>query len=357
MFRKKQNAERVAETHDVSPRAVASHSAHPSNHTHEDHAMFSSARPNGERVLESMLILITASLACVMYFTTGAKVVVLNLFFLPVVLAGFFLGRYRAGVLALLAVVSATIVSVTDPSHFGSLNSPLIVALSITLWGSVLGLTSLLVGTLADERDAKTVEAHEAHVGVVEVLSRYLQSANPHLENRAKQVAKISEEVARRMRLSPKEIDDIRLAALMIDMENIEITARVIRKAVGELEDQNSEERTFHGTDLVRSLGSVLSGAFPLLLNQTHSTTERNYNSHDVPFGARIIRTVRAYVQLASDPWHGDGHSVSEVLEELRSDIDSDHHPAVLHALEEVLATGGRAPATSGKSELAAVSS
>ena len=76
--------------------------------------MNQSQRSNtSDRLLETMLVLITASLACVMYFMADMKIVVLNLFFLPVVLAGFFMGRYRAGVLALLSVISATIVSVT----------------------------------------------------------------------------------------------------------------------------------------------------------------------------------------------------------------------------------------------------
>ena len=260
---------------------------------------------NQELTLEIMLVLVTAGISCLLYHTEAMKVVVLNLFYLPIVLAGFFLGRYRAGVLALLAVVTATIVICVDFAGFGTINSPVAIGLTVTLWGSVLGLTALLVGTLCDDRDARRVEAHEAQVGVVEVLSRYLQSANPVLESRAKRVAALSEQVAKKMRLSAREIDDIRVAALLMDMENIEITARVIRKAVGNLEDDSLKQRTFHGTELVQSLGTVLTGAFPLLLNTTEEAAAAE--GHSLPFGARIIRTVRAYETMESDPWqHGD---------------------------------------------------
>lgn len=315
---------------------------------------------NSELMLELMLVLITASIACVLYHTASMKIIVLNLFYLPVVLAGFFLGRYRAGILALLSVVTATIVICLDLADFGSMNSPLAVAISVTIWGAVLGLTALLVGTLCDEKDARKVEAHEAQVGVIEVLSKYLQSANPELETRAKRVAQLSEEVAKRMRLSSKEIDDIRVAALLIDMENIEITARVIKKAVGELEDRgNSGQRTFHGTELVQSLGSVLTGAFPLLLNQANSGNSDA--APPLPFGARIIRTVRAFVQLESDPWeHGD-RSLDGLVDELQADIEVEHHPAVMHALRQVV-TGVETPSTiaigsqrSGRAEAANV--
>jgi hypothetical protein len=302
---------------------------------------------NQERTLEIMLVLVTAAISCLLYHTEAMKIVVLNLFYLPIVLAGFFLGRYRAGVLALLAVVTATIVICMDFSNFGTMNSPVAIALCVTLWGSVLGLTALLVGTLCDDRDARRVEAHEAQVGVIEVLSRYLQSANPALESRAKRVAALSEQVARKMRLSAKEIDDIRVAALLMDMENIEITARVIKKAVGALEDDTLKQRTFHGTELVQSLGTVLTGAFPLLLNTSEDAAAAE--GHTVPFGARIIRTVRAYETMEADPWqHGD-KSPEAFIVELQSGIDVDHHPAVLHALRLVV-TGREAPAATGAS-------
>jgi HD-GYP domain-containing protein (c-di-GMP phosphodiesterase class II) len=292
-----------------------------------------------ERILEIMLVLVTLGLACLLHATTAVKLMVLNLFYLPVVLAGFFLGRYRAGVLALLSVVVATIVVMSDLHGFMSDMTPLMVAIAVTLWGAVLGLTSLLVGTLCDDRDSKATEAHEAHVGVVEVLARYLQSANPTLQHRALRVAQLSELVARRMRLSAKEIDDIRVAALLVDMENIEITARVIRKAVDELEDSHDiEQRTFNGTELVQSLGSALKGAFPLLLAQT-AHAPGDVNGAEVPFGARIIRAVRALVQLTDSSWDRSNLSPQHALDDLRTDVDADYHPAVLHALEEVLAT------------------
>ncbi|MCA9026415.1 MAG: hypothetical protein KDA86_14505 [Planctomycetaceae bacterium] len=149
----------------------------------------------------------------------------------------------------------------------------------------------------------------------------------------------MSEAVAKRMRLSEREIDDIRVAALLMDMENLEITARVIKKAVGELEDYDNAPHTFHGTELVESLGSVLTGAFPLLLTQTDEPAR--LQGDKVPFGARIIRTVRAYDHLTQNVYGSSVPSAKDVLEEMESDHDADYHPAVLHALEEVIQANG----------------
>ncbi len=300
---------------------------------------------SGERSLEIILILITVVLGCVLYRMSGQRAIVLNLFYLPVVLAGFFLGRYRAGVLSLLCVVLASMVIVSDLTSFSMATSPIVVGLSVTIWGAILGLTALMVGTLCDERVAKAIEAREAHVGVVEVLARYLQSANPRMQHRAQRVSELSDQVARRMRLSEKEIDDIRVAALMMDMENLEITARVIKKAVGELEDSGNSECTFHGTDLVQSLGGVLTGAFPLLLTQDRLGEP---HGEKIPFGAHIIRTVRHYDDLAHSQYGGVADDPMNLIVELECDTDAEHHPAVLHALQEVLGVKS-SPCTANK--------
>ena len=144
------------------------------------------------------------------------------------------------------------------------------------------------------------------------------------------------------MRLSDKEIDDVRVAALLQDIENIEVTAKVIRKAVGDLTQPGRRkqwEHTFHGSDLVHSLGSVLTGALPLLGNRggypdlneaeacSHAPTEHG-------FGAQIIHTVRAFVTLLhQDP----PMSPREALDVLENGIEGDHHPAVLHAIAQVM--------------------
>jgi HD-GYP domain-containing protein (c-di-GMP phosphodiesterase class II) len=148
------------------------------------------------------------------------------------------------------------------------------------------------------------------------------------------------------MKLSPREVDDIRVAALMHDMENIEITARVIRKAMGEIETEQFKgcQHTFHGTDLVHSLGSVLNGAFPLLLDQSNFLEHGHYADEAVPhaaekpLGAKIIRTVRAYDALVEDEWGPQAASCDDVIEELRRDTEADHDPAVLDALKRALA-------------------
>jgi hypothetical protein len=296
-----------------------------------------------ERFLEITFVLICLGLCCLLYQVAGYKMVVLNLFYLPVLLAAFFLGRYRAGVLALLCVVAAATVTALDLNNFAAYTSPLAIGLALTIWSAVLGLNAVLAGTLSDERSRKIAELHDAYVGVVEVLSQYLNSADPRLNDRASKISQLSEQVADQMRLSDKERDDIRVAALLYDVGSIEITARVIRKAIGDLRSPSridAMEHTFQGSDLVQSLGSVMTGALPLLLGHgscpdMEPTAEGASSSVEPPIGVRIIRTVRRYVMLLKQ--EATMGSPLGAIAALEDDIDGEHHPAVLHALKGVV--------------------
>jgi len=295
------------------------------------------------RALEIMLILVCIGLTCLLYVMQGYKMVILDLFFLPIVLAGFFLGRYHAGILALFCVISASCVAALRLADLAPPSSPLVIALAVTVWAAVLGLTALLIGTLSDDRTRKVKELHDAYVGVVEVLTQYLQNADPHAKTRSIRVAELSQQVAMAMKLTPREIDDVRVAALLYDVGNIEITTRVIRRAVGTIEDESAEKQasTFQGTDLMLSLGSVLSGAVPLLLNQEAGVPESGIrdqakSAFEVPAGAQIIRATRAYCTLADSALGIARLAPTEIVRQLRDDCEADFNQNVLRALEQV---------------------
>lgn len=295
-----------------------------------------------QHTLELMLLVVVIGLACLYYQVQGFKLVVLNLFYLPVVLCAFFLGTYRAGILALFCVISASVVTVNNLTGFATLFSPLTIGLMVTVWGAVLGMVAILVGTLSDERKSKTAELHEAYVGMVEVMSRYLQSANARLKARSIRVAELSQKIAIAMKLPVKVVDDVRIAALLFDIGNVEVTTRVCRKAVGTLETDPGklEQHTFRGSDLIHSLGAVLSGASPLLVHQDDVAHDlKSFN--DIPLGTRIIWTVRAYDELTSElqPPGRLALDSRQALAELRSDEGCGYDREVIDALEGVLAT------------------
>jgi len=306
-------------------------------------------RLKDRRFFEIMLIGIVVGMACVAVHLGGHKLVVLNLFYLPIILSGYYLGRGSACVLALFCVLSVTIVTALDPTGLTAHFSPLLSGLALAVWAAVLAVAAILIGTLCDDRAATVEELHVAYVGVVEVLSRYLQGGHTKIKDRSVRVAELSEMVAEEMRLSRKQIDDIRVGALLFDLGNVEITTNLIAKAVDTLEASPPADarHTFAGMDLVQSLGSVLHGAVPLLLSQDHdahgSFSEIEDSAiHDVPLGARIIRAVRAYDALTTGQAGGPALPPMDALGELSNDPTAPHDDHVLAAVRRVVTRNAR---------------
>lgn len=297
---------------------------------------------NERLFLEVSLILVVVGLTCLMFNIHGHKLVILNLFYLPVVLSGFFLGRYHTGVLALLAVIAASVVASQQIDELTPASEPLTIVLAMSVWAAVLGLTALLVGSLSEEKQKKQLELHEAYVGVVDVLSKYLQSANPRLKARSARVAELSQQVAVDLHLSSQQVDDIRVASLMQDLSKIEVTTRILTKAVDSLESDGSltPEVSFQGIDLVHSLGSVLKGAIPLLSHQEDSvwgSADSGFLTNDtMPLGARIIRVIRTYDDLTESGLHGHWATSAEAFQELKRLCPTHHDTPVLEALARV---------------------
>ncbi len=296
------------------------------------------------RFFEFMLICIVLGMSCVAAQLGAHKLLVLNLFFLPIILSGYYLGRTSACILALLAALAVTIVTALDPSALSTTFTPMLGVMALAVWAAVLALTALLVGTLCDERATAVTELHEAYVGVVEVLSKYLQGGHPKSKARSIRVAELSQFVAYEMNLSRKQIDDIRVGALLYDLGNVEITTKLITKVVDTLESSPNSPRvhTFAGLDLVHSLGAVLHGAVPLLISQDeqvdeHITGIQGLPTMELPLGARIIRAVRAYDVLTSSGSGVKGATQQAAIDELRDDKGGEYDPVVLKAIERVV--------------------
>jgi hypothetical protein len=290
--------------------------------------------PRHQTFVEAALVLTTIGIVALVNSMVLHKVVVLNLFFLPIVLAGFFLGCYRAGALALFAVMATSIVVVADLQSFLVAPQPLVVALQLCVWGGILGLTAVLVGTLSDERRQRTVEAREAHRGVAEVLAAYLESVNPCMKTRTQRILGLAEQIGRKLKLTPNELDDMRVASLLVDLEPLEITSRVIRRAVGELETEH-EPRTLPGTDLVRSLGAVLTTAFPIVQCVASGGDWRlRTRSATPPLAAEILRAARAYDQRLTSVFRDAAMTPAELVAELRDDDALGLPELVLDALK-----------------------
>ncbi len=287
------------------------------------------------RTLEIMMIIIVLGMTALFTRMRDHRLLSLNLFYLPVILSGYFLGRFSAGILALFSALTVTIASLIFPHPFASYGSPVLIGLALTIWSAILGLAAILIGTLCDERATTVSDLQRAYVGIAEVLSKYLHGSDPKNNTRAARVAQLSQTIAEELRLPAKIIDDVRVAALLHDLGSVEITTQVISRVVDSLEtggDQKSR-RTFMGTDLIHSLGEVLHGALPLLVNQdegVYNFLAEQKDPHEIPTGVHVIRAARLFDQMSFDAAGKRVSSPEEVIRRMRMEGEA----AFLHVID-----------------------
>jgi putative nucleotidyltransferase with HDIG domain len=295
---------------------------------------------NFEKILVG--IILVAALAGT-YFVEE-KSVVLNFYYLPVLSAGYFLGR-RMGILtAILSILAVVISTLCFPEAFlkerelsGSLAN-------FSSWGGFLILASVVVGTLYEENERRLRDLKNAYIGVLEVLSKYLESTDRYTKGHSVRVSEWGMEIAIAMGLSRGEVENIRVAGLLHDIGKIEVSGEILRKAAALSSEEKAllDEHTVKGAYLLSSVGSVLKEVVPIVVSH-HNYFMRGTDESDkqdlvqVPLGARIVAVADAFDAMTTDRPYRKGMPPWEALEEILKNAGKQFDPEVVEAFKRVL--------------------
>ncbi|MBI3539723.1 MAG: HD domain-containing protein, partial [Candidatus Eisenbacteria bacterium] len=190
----------------------------------------------------------------------------LNFYYLPVVVGAYLLGRWRGVWSALLSCAIVYVMAFMSSAKFGD-GQAWMRWLDLITWGSFLVLTSYVVGSLYDLKEAQLRELQHAYRGVLEIMSKFIDSVDRYTENHSRRVADIAVVIARAMQLPAPEIENIRVGGLLHDIGKIDVSTDVLRKASGLTVDETEEMRghVVKGEALVRSVGGILKHVLPMV--------------------------------------------------------------------------------------------
>jgi len=165
---------------------------------------------NFERVLVVGLV---ASLLLIHWFI-DYKVAFLSFYYLPIIVAGFFLGRNAAVMGSVLIVVLVFFFqAVQGLEGEAGLSAP--VMFTLIPWGGFLILTGYAVGSLAEQRQQRLDDLKNAYVAVLELLTFHLESTEKSHRGHSHRVAKLAILLGKEQGLRQEEIEDLRIAALL----------------------------------------------------------------------------------------------------------------------------------------------
>ncbi|HPF37142.1 MAG TPA: HD domain-containing protein [Phycisphaerae bacterium] len=293
---------------------------------------------------ELLLVTIVLAITLVAHGLLNATHVIVHFYYLPVIIAAHYFGRTLACTIALLSVLTVSAFMLLAPAHFQTtITSPIVALLTMVAWGGFLGLNALLMGTLSNQRAKAISELREAHVGIIEILSKYLNTADQYTKSHSMRVAELSTAIAVQMRLRDDVIEDVRVGALLHDIGKVEISTRLIQKAA-ELDASERDEMDAHtvrGADLVRSLGTILDGAIPIIKHHhdhySMDSKQQGLHGEEIPIGARIVSVADAYDAIVTDRPYRRGRTPEEAVTIIRGASGTQFDPGVVEAFEIVI--------------------
>jgi len=292
---------------------------------------------------EKILIVIILIAAFVGTFLIEEKSIVLNFYYLPVLSAGYFLGR-RLGVLtAIFSILVVVVSTLFFPQTFFRGQEFFNILAQLFSWGGFLILASIAVGTLYEQNERRLQDLKNAYIGVLEILSKYLESTDRYTKGHSVRVSELAMETAIAMQLSRGEVENIRVAGLLHDIGKIEISGEILRKAA-ELSSEERElmaEHTVRGAYLLSAVGSVLKEVVPIVVSHHKyfmSGTENEGNERsNIPLGSRIVAVVDAFDAMTTDRPYRKGMLPWEAMEEIIEKKGKQFDPEVVEAFKRVI--------------------
>jgi len=293
--------------------------------------------------LEKVLIIIILIAAFIGTYLIEEKSIVLNFYYLPVLSAGYFLGRRTGALTAIFSILAVVISTLLFPETFFKGEEFSNKLAELFSWGGFLILASIAVGTLYERNERRLKDLKNAYIGVLEILSKYLESTDRYTKGHSVRVSELAMETAIAMELPRSEVENIRVAGLLHDIGKIEASGEILRKAA-ELSSEERElmdEHTIKGAYLLSSVGSVLKEVVPMVVSHhkyfMSGIGDRGNEMKNIPLGARVVAVADAFDAMTTDRPYRKGMAPWEALEEIVKNAGKQFDPQVVEPFKRVV--------------------
>ena len=232
-----------------------------------------------QRNFEQIFILTILITVFFINYFIPQKIAFLNFYFLPVILAGYYLGLHRSILGAFFCILLVTVYAIIYPQHFTMSSSRVDLYLHILAWGCFLILAGAVVGKLQEKLNTKIQQTHQLNEQLMQ-QQQNLNTANLALkdysENLESKVAKRTEELKKSkeaIETLKEKVENTLYATMDSSVVKLIIEGRLLnekRKVSVLFSDlvgftDYSEDRS--PELLVRDLNRYLNDMEPILLN------------------------------------------------------------------------------------------
>ncbi len=301
---------------------------------------------------ELMLVVVLVAGTAVAVLIVVNKLAFLDFFYIPTLVAAYFLGRKTGILTGALSVLLISAYALVYPALFAEKEtvSPI---LSIAMWACFLLLTASVVGTLYQSNERAAKDLRQAYEGILEILAKYIDAVDSYTANHSVRVSALAATIAQEMRLPAHEVDNIRVAGLLHDVGKINVSLEMLTKA-SSLDDAEWEQMKTHtttGASLLQPVGGLLHNAVPIVLHHHEKWDGSGYNGkkgEEIPLGARILAVADAYDSMVTDRPYRTGRAPFEAVIEVQRHSGTQFDPEAVAAFVRVTETEAQSDMTVG---------
>jgi putative nucleotidyltransferase with HDIG domain len=289
---------------------------------------------------EKLLVLIIVIAAITVTRLLGENFLLLNFYYLPALTAGYFLGRRMALLTAIFCILAVSFLAVVNPDAFVARGGKGYLVAFLAGWGGFLILASIAVGTLYEQNKRRIEDLKRAYVGVLEILSKYLEDTDRYTKGHSLRVSEMAMDIAIAMSLPREEVENVRIGGLLHDIGKVEISTGLLKKAADLTVEEKAimDTHTERGAKLLSSVGSVLKGAIPIVL-ASHEFFSESTKGKTIPIGARIVLVADSFDAMTSDRPYRKGLPPWQAFDEIEKGAGRQFDPEVVEAFKRVLGT------------------
>lgn len=212
-------------------------------------------------------------------------------------------------------------------------------------WGFVCIMRDITASKIAEEKLRESVEQlgmlnvtlRETFLGAVRALSAAVEARDPYTAGHSERVCRYSVALARKLGLSPEEVEGIQVAAILHDLGKLAVPSELLAKP-GELTQHEMALVRTHSEASAKIIEKV---RFPW---EVQPVVVQHHERHDgkgypaglkedeIYLGARILALADAYDALTSYRPYRPARTIPEALEELRRNSGTQFDPRLVEA-------------------------
>ena len=185
-------------------------------------------------------------------------------------------------------------------------------------------------------------EIRQMFLSTIQALADAVDAKDPYTHGHTRRVSMYAVAIGRRLRLSARELEDLRMAAILHDVGKIGVPEAILNKP-GRLTKEEFDQMKQHpvrGYQIVARI-PAMARLTPAILYHHERYDGKGYPEglagEEIPLAARILAVADAFDAMTSDRPYRPGMPLDQAVEELKRNRGTQFDPQVVDAMLEYI--------------------